>query len=94
MFSELGAQTILMCLPSDPVSGKVGEEAQNFPEAAIPDVAEVEKVFPRLIFFSLCRTAPTLLARRGMSAQWVLSFEERLWCPSCILEEPNPKFGT
>lgn len=49
-----------MCLPSDPVCGKVGDEAQNFPEAAILDVAEVEKVFPRLIFLPLqgCPNSP------------------------------------
>lgn len=92
------------------MSGKVGAEAQNFPEAAILDVVEVEKAFLRLIFFPLdvfeverafprlmfflCRAAQTLLALRGVSALWVLSFEERLWCPSCILEEPNPNFGT
>lgn len=49
-----------MCLPSDPVSGKVGGEAQNFPEAAILDVVEVEKAFPRVLFFPLqdCLKSP------------------------------------
>lgn len=47
-----------MCVPSDPVSGKVGEKAQNFPEAAILDVVEVEKAIPRLNFFSFCPNSP------------------------------------
>lgn len=49
-----------MSVPSDPVSGKVGEEAQNFPEAAILDVVEVEKAIPRLNFFPLqgCPNSP------------------------------------
>lgn len=42
------------------MSGKVGEEAQNFPEAAILDVVEVEKAIPRLNFFPLqgCPNSP------------------------------------
>lgn len=78
------------------MSGKVGEEAQNFPEAAILDIVEVEKAIPRLNFFPLqgCPNSPGTGGNVSISWHWVLSFEERLWSPSCILEEPNPNFGT
>lgn len=45
--------------------------------------------------FLLCRAAQALLAPGVCQHWWVLCFaEEGLWCPLCILEEPNPKFGT